>query len=214
MALESGAASPRKRILVLFAHPSIDRSEVNVELLSATLDREGVTVVDLCAEYPDYRIDVDREQQRLRDHDVIVFMFPLYWYSTPAILKEWQDLVLEYGFAYGQEGTALRGKVLLCALTAGGPEKAYRADGFNHYTLRELLRPIEQTATLCGMRFIAPFALFAARSALEEGRVRSHVADWERLLDALQRDAIDLEAAAGAPTLQGAVGAGVAEGSA
>ncbi len=190
-----------KRVLVLFAHPSIDRSEVNVELLRASRDHEGVTVVDLYAEYPDYRIDIDREQERLRDHDVVVFMSPLYWYSTPAILKEWQDLVLEYGFAYGHEGTALRDKLLLCALTAGGPEKAYRTEGFNHYTIRELLRPIEQTATMCGMRFVAPFILFSARTAHEESRVRSHVADWVRLIEALQRDTLDLEAAARAPTL-------------
>ena len=98
------------RILVLFAHPSLDRSEVNAELLRATRGREGVTVVDLYGEYPNYRIDIDREQQRLRDHDVVVFMFPLYWYSTPALLKEWQDLVLEYGFAYGQDGTELRAR--------------------------------------------------------------------------------------------------------
>jgi len=59
---------------------------------------------------------------------MIVFHHPFYWYSSPAILKEWQDLVLEYGFAYGHEGTALRGKKSLSAsrleeasrLTAGG----------------------------------------------------------------------------------------------
>ncbi len=201
MTSDSNASSDPRRVLVLFAHPSIDRSEVNAELLAASLDREGVTVVDLYAEYPDYQIDIDLEQQRLRDHDVIVFMFPLYWYSTPAILKEWQDLVLEYGFAYGHDGTALQNKILLCALTAGGPEKAYHADGFNHYTIGELLRPIEQTATMCGMRFIAPFALFGARAAHEEGRVRSHVEDWVRLLDTLKHDALDTEAAARVPTL-------------
>jgi len=160
-----------------------------------------VTVVDLYAEYPDYHVDIDREQQRLREHDVIVFMFPLYWYSTPALLKEWQDLVLEYGFAYGHEGTELRGKTFLCALTAGGAEKAYHADGYNHYTIRDLLRPLEQTATLCGMHFIAPFALFGSRTAVEEGRVREHVADWERVLDALRHGRIDVEAAATLPVL-------------
>ena len=190
-----------RRVLILFAHPSIDRSEVNRELLRVSLGHDGVRVVDLYAEYPNYRIDIDREQQRLRDHDVVVFMFPLYWYSTPALLKEWQDLVLEHGFAYGHDGTALQGKTFLCALTAGGPEKAYHADGFNHYTLRELLRPIEQTASLCGMRFVAPFALFGARTAHEEGRVHAHVSAWERVLEALQRDALDVAASETAATL-------------
>ncbi|GHD32464.1 NAD(P)H-dependent oxidoreductase [Halioglobus pacificus] len=100
----------KRRVLVLFAHPSLERSEVNVELLRRSRETEAVTVVDLYEQYPDFRIDVEAEQQRLLEHDVIVFMFPLYWYSTPAILKEWQDLVLEYGFAYGKDGNALHGK--------------------------------------------------------------------------------------------------------
>jgi putative NADPH-quinone reductase len=77
-----------RRLLVLFAHPSIERSEINSRLASLARQHPQCTLVDLYAEYPDYRIDVDLEQQRLRDHDVVVFLFPLYWYSTPAILKE------------------------------------------------------------------------------------------------------------------------------
>jgi putative NADPH-quinone reductase len=190
-----------RRLLVLFAHPSLDRSEVNVELLHAARETEGVTVVDLYAEYPDYHVDIDREQARLREHDVLIFQFPMYWYSTPALLKEWQDLVLEYGFAYGHEGTALRGKTFLCALTAGGIETAYRAEGYNHYGVRELLRPLEQTATLCGMRPLAPFALFGARTAVEEGRVDAHVADWRRVLAGLRDGTLDLERAEGVERL-------------
>ncbi|MDH3993997.1 MAG: NAD(P)H-dependent oxidoreductase [Gammaproteobacteria bacterium] len=180
------------RILILFAHPSIDRSEVNVELLAASRATPGVTVVDLYGEYPQLQIDIDREQQRLLEHDIIIFMFPLYWYSTPSLLKEWQDLVLEYGFAYGEGGTALQDKVLLCSLTAGGAEAAYCSQGSNQFTLRELLRPLEQTATLCGMRFLAPFVLFGSRSALEEGRIDCHVRDWRRVLQALHEGCFDL----------------------
>lgn len=77
--------SHQKRVLILFAHPSIKRSEVNRFLFETSRNREQVTLVDLYGEYPTYEIDIDKEQQRLRDHDVIVFMFPLYWYSTPAI---------------------------------------------------------------------------------------------------------------------------------
>jgi len=188
-------------ILILFAHPSQHRSEVNRPLLDASRRADSVTVVDLYAEYPDYGIDIDREQRRLREHDVIVFMFPLYWYSTPAILKEWQDLVLEYGFAYGHDGRELEGKQLLCAITAGGIEDAYRSRGYNHYTIRELLRPIEQTATLCGMQYLPPYALFGARTALEDGRIGEHVENWKLILDCLHRRRIDLQRAAGADKL-------------
>ena len=183
------------RVLILFAHPSRDRSEANIPLFEASTGHRGVTVVDLYGEYPDYRIDVDREQDRLREHDVIVFMFPLYWYSTPSILKEWQDLVLEYGFAYGSDGTALQDKTFFCALSAGGAAKAYRADGYNHFTIRELLQPLEQTARLTGMHYLPPFALFGSRTAVDENRLDAHVADWGRLLTALVEDCVDIQQA-------------------
>lgn len=196
-------ASARRRILVLFAHPSLDRSEVNRPLAQAAMHIDDVTFVDLYAEYPDLGIDIDREQARLLEHEVIVFMHPLYWYSTPAILKEWQDLVLEHGFAYGSKGTALHGKIFLNALTAGGLEAAYCAEGYNHFTIRELLHPLEQTAMLCGMVYLPPFALFGARSAVEEGRVDDHVSEWVRVLEALRDDRLDIDRAQRLTTLNG-----------
>ncbi len=102
-----------QRILVLLAHPAHRRSRANAALRDAAKAVEGVTLHDLYEAYPDFLIDVDHEQALLLRHDVIVFQHPVYWYSSPAILKEWQDLVLEHGFAYGRAGTALAGKALL-----------------------------------------------------------------------------------------------------
>lgn len=197
------AAMAQRSVLVLFAHPSVERSEVNRPLAEASARLEGVTLVDLYGDYPDFAIDIDREQARLRSNDVIVFLHPLYWYSTPAILKEWQDLVLEHGFAYGAGGNALHGKIFLSALTAGGAEEAYCAEGYNHFPIRALLSPLEQTAALCGMTYLPPFALFSARTAFEEGRVAAHVADWVRVLEALRDHRLDLAAAVKLPKLNG-----------
>jgi putative NADPH-quinone reductase len=191
----------KRSIQVLYAHPSPRRSEVNAPLAAAAAAVDGVTVKDLYAEYPDFHIDVDREQADLLAHDVLVFLHPLYWYSTPAILKEWQDLVLEHGFAYGTGGTALHGKIFFDALSAGGPESAYCAVGYNHFPIVELLRPLEQTASLCGMTWLPPFALFAARRAVEEGRLDEHVRNWVRVLEALRDDRLDLAAAQAQPRL-------------
>jgi glutathione-regulated potassium-efflux system ancillary protein KefG len=199
----AGSGPGDRRILVLFAHPAQERSEVNRPLAEAARAIRGVELVDLYAEYPNFVIDVDREQARLASHKVLVFLHPLYWYSTPAILKEWQDLVLEHGFAYGTGGTALRGKVFFSALSAGGPEPAYGAQGYNHFTIRELLRPLEQTALLCGMVYLPPFALFGARTAVEEGRLAAHVADWVRVLEALRDQRLDITAAQSLPRLNG-----------
>jgi glutathione-regulated potassium-efflux system ancillary protein KefG len=204
-----------RRILVLYAHPSQERSEINRPLAGRARAHPAATLVDLYADYPDSHIDIDREQARLREHDVLMFLFPLFWYSTPALLKEWQDLVLEHGFAYGSEGCALAGKHFICACSAGGPAAAYAADGFNHYTLRELLRPLEQTATLCHMHYLPPFALFAARTAVQEGRREAHLAAFTRLLDVLSEQPLDTWTGSGACTSNGLLDAAdLAEGGA
>lgn len=175
----------QKRILLLYAHPSQHRSEVNKPLFEAAKSMEFVTAVDLYAEYPRFNINVDKEQERLIEHDIVIFQFPFYWYSTPSILKEWQDLVLEYGFAYGQNGKFLKGKQFLCALSAGGQEQAYCSEGYNHFTVRQLLQPLEQTANLTEMEYLPPFALFGSRSAREENRIDSHMYLWKQLLQGL-----------------------------
>ncbi|EOW9550207.1 NAD(P)H-dependent oxidoreductase [Vibrio fluvialis] len=190
-----------QRILILYAHPCQHKSEVNARLFKAARYARNVTLVDLYGEYPTFNIDVDKEQQRLLEHDVIIFQFPMYWYSTPSILKEWQDLVLEYGFAYGQDGTALHGKTLLCITSTGGKSESYQASGYNHYSVRELLRPIEQMAGMTGMQYLAPLVLFDARAACDDERLNAHIKRYMQVLQALGDDHIDIERAGELPTL-------------
>jgi glutathione-regulated potassium-efflux system ancillary protein KefG len=147
-----------RKVLLLFAHPAFQRSRVNRALLHAAGQVEGVTVHDLYETYPDFLIEVADEQRLVLEHDVVVFQHPFFWYSTPAIMKEWLDLVLTHGWAYGDEGTALHGKTLAQAISTGGPAEAYQRGGYNHFTIRELLAPYEQTARLCGMHYAAAFA--------------------------------------------------------
>ncbi len=182
------------RILVLFAHPALEKSRVNRVLIEGLADLRGVTLHDLYEAYPDFGIDVGREQRLLLDHDIIVFHHPMFWYSTPAILKEWQDLVLAHGWAYGSDGTALLGKRWLHAITTGAREVAYAAGGHNGYTVRELLRPLEQTARLCSMEFLPPFAVHGTLG-MRPDEIRAHAADYRRLLVALRDGQLDLERA-------------------
>ena len=190
-----------RRVLVLFAHPVLERSRVNRRLLDAVRDLDGVTVHDLYETYPTMSIDVAREQELLLAHDVVVFQHPFYWYSVPAILKEWQDLVLEHGWAYGEGGTRLKGKLTFNVVSTGGPPQAYRKGGYNRFTVRELLAPWEQTANLCGMRFLAPFTVHAALRIASDDDVAARREDYRRLLVALRDDRLDLERAAAAENL-------------
>lgn len=178
-------SSPR-RILILFAHPALQKSRINRPLADAARRVSGVTFHDLYEEYPQYQINVAREQALLVEHDVIVFQHPFYWYSCPALLKEWLDLVLEHGFAYGHEGTRLHGKLCLSALTTGGPENAYAHEGYNRFTMRELLAPFEQTAALCGMEWLPPFIVHGSIRMTDPADIERHAADYARLLTALR----------------------------
>jgi glutathione-regulated potassium-efflux system ancillary protein KefG len=190
-----------RRILVLFAHPVLERSRVNRCLVDAIREIDGVRVHDLYEEYPTLAIDAAREQRLLLEHDVFVFQHPFYWYSTPAILKEWQDLVLEHGWAYGLGGTHLRGKITLNVVSTGGPATAYQKGGYNRFSVRELLSPWDQTAHLCGMRFLAPFVVHGALKIATDTDVAASGASYVRLLEALRDDRIDLQAAAQAQNL-------------
>ena len=202
--------SKRRTVLILLAHPALDRSRVNRPLAEAVRGLDGVSFRDLYEEYPDLDIDVPAEQALLERHDVVVWQHPLYWYSTPAILKEWQDLVLEHGWAYGSGGTALHGKILVQALTAGGSEDAYCREGSNSFTVRELLAPVEQTALLCGMLWLPPFAVHGTHR-LSDAEVAEHARQYRRLVEALRDDRIDLAAARGLHRLNARLDAVVRE---
>lgn len=182
------------RVLVLFAHPAFHKSRVNRVLAAAATGIAGVTFHDLYEAYPDFDIDVGSEQDLLVGHDVVVFHHPFLWYSTPAILKEWQDLVLEHGWAYGSEGTALRGKTMFSVITTGGREEAYQPGGHNRFTMRELLAPIEQTARLCGMEYLPPFVAHGTHR-MTPMEMESHGRDYGRLLKAIRDGMLDLDAA-------------------
>lgn len=122
-------------------------------------DQEFITVHDLYESYPDFNIDVAREQRLLLDHQIIVWHFPFYLYGAPAIIKQWVDLVLEHGWAHGEGGNKLIGKQIFCATTTGGTRESFADDGFNRYTIAELLRPLEQASNLCRMTWLPPFAV-------------------------------------------------------
>ncbi len=147
----------KPNILVILAHPDLENSRVNRRLAEVAETVENATMHDLYAHYPDFKVNREREQALLLEADLIVFQFPLFWYSTPALLKQWQDSVLHYGFAFGQEGTALHGKSFMLAVSSGGPAVAYRAGSGSNYGMDELLRPLQQMATLCGMRYLPAF---------------------------------------------------------
>ncbi len=182
-----------RKVLVLFGHPAIQKSRVNRQMARVARELPGITFRDLYEEYPDLAIDVKAEQKLLVEHDVVVFQHPFYWYSAPAIFKEWADLVLEWEFAYGPGGDALNGKGWLTAITTGGPESAYKEGGYNRYTIRQLLAPMDQTAHLCGMHFLAPFTVHGTLKLDPKTEIPQIAQSYRKLLEGLRDSSMPLE---------------------
>jgi glutathione-regulated potassium-efflux system ancillary protein KefG len=149
----------QRNVLILFAHPNYKSSRVCKALRKAVENFPGVTLRDLYAHYPSGIIDVEMEKSLLLEHSLIVFQHPFYWYSSPSLLKQWQDDVLEFGWAYGEGGDKLKGKMLWSVITTGGPEQAYHPEGYNRFEMSTLLSPFNQTAHLCQMNYLTPHIL-------------------------------------------------------
>ncbi len=181
-----------KKILIIFAHPALQKSRVNKQLIKGLEEMEGVTFHDIYQAYPEMDIDVNFEQKLLERHDVIIFHHPFFWYSTPAILKEWQDLVLEHGWAYGSKGNALKNKIFFNVITTGGQGEAYTEKGYNNFTIRQLLAALEQTVNLCKMIFLPPYVIHGTHSITPE-QVENHRENYRRLLLILQKDKTEVD---------------------
>ncbi|AKO91653.1 NAD(P)H-dependent oxidoreductase [Priestia filamentosa] len=155
------------KVLVIIAHPAIEQSTVNKAWMEELKKHDNITVHELYQEYKE-EIDVKREQELCEAHDRIVWQFPFYWYSSPSLLKEWQDKVLTYGWAYGANGNALHGKELILAVTTGSGEEKYRAGGLNHYSMSELLKPFQATSNLIGTTFLPSYLFYGTSEATKE----------------------------------------------
>jgi putative NADPH-quinone reductase len=153
--------------LILLFHPDFQNSRANRALAEAAGSRAGTSVVDMQALYPDGRIDADVEAARLLEAERIVLQFPVQWYSTPPLLKAWQDMVLTRMFYihYEAEGAKLAGRPLLIAATAGNIPEAYAPSGANLFSLRDLLKPLQATAHRCALAWQEPFLIYDARRA-------------------------------------------------
>ncbi len=182
------------RVLILFAHPALQKSRVNVRLMQYVTDIEGVTFHDLYEAYPDFHIQVPAEQELIAGHDIIVFHHPIFWFSMPALLKEWIDLVFEHGWAYGKGGRALRGKKLLSVISTGGRESLYQEKGYNRHTIGEFLLPVRQMAFICGMEYLSPFVVHGTHTITEE-EIARHGECYRQVITALRDGTLDLDAA-------------------
>ena len=175
----------RQKVLIQLFHPLIHKSRVNRQLIESVNDLEGVTIRYMYDLYPDFSIDIKEEQNLLEANDVIVWQHPFYWYSSPSLLKEWIDIVLEHGFAYGRYGNSLSGKKVMTSITAGGRREAYREGGLRRFSIRQLLAPFEQTVNLCNMQYLPPFVVHGTH-LMDEKDIEGAGRDYRKVIRSLR----------------------------
>jgi glutathione-regulated potassium-efflux system ancillary protein KefG len=172
-------------VVVLFFHPRYEDSRANRLLAEAAQATPGVLFRDMYELYPDFAIDVAQEKSILLAHDIITWQHPFFWYSCPPLMKQWIDLVLEYGWAYGKNGDKLAGKSVLQAVTSGGTFDVYQTGGRNRFTYRTLLSPFDQTVHLCQMQYLPPFIVPGA-SRLPTSEIDRYAQRYAAVLRGLQ----------------------------
>lgn len=178
------------RILIIFAHPMFEKSRANQALVRQIPASDLITFHDLYEEYPDYSINLEREKSLLSHHDILIWHHPFYWYSIPPLLKQWIDIVLAFKWAYGPGGDALEGKYALNVITSGGSREVYQPTGRNRFTVRQFLAPLDQTARLCRMIYLPPFAVQGThRLTLDE--LEQYGLDYQNLLYSLSQEDFD-----------------------
>ena len=142
-----------KNIIVISGHTDLATSVANKTILD-TLAQElpDAGIVKLDSLYPDFNIDVEAEQQRLLSADIIVFEFPIFWYSWPSMLHRYVEEVFQHGFSHGTTGDKLKGKKLVLSFTTGAPAEAYTHDAMG-LTGDDPLLPAKATCRLTQMQF-------------------------------------------------------------
>ena len=138
------------KVLLVLCHPNYKDSFAN----KIVVDKLKTLVPDIEIDnihelYPDGKIDVKAEQEKLLKADTIIFQFPMYWFKSPYFLSKWVEDVFTHGFAYGSSGYKLEGKKLIVSMTMGGTKDEFQGK----LDVERLVGPFEATALFVKMKF-------------------------------------------------------------
>lgn len=155
------------KTLIILAHPDIKKSKINNALCESIKNMPNITLHNLYETYPNSKIDPSKEMELLKSHDKIVFQFPLYWFSSPSILKEWEDVVFS-SILYSKEPKLLSGKTFQIVTSVGSPKEKYTANGRNQKNIEEILTPMSLSAIYLGMKTQEAFCVYNAMGMTDE----------------------------------------------
>ncbi|OCF95844.1 NAD(P)H-dependent oxidoreductase [Gilliamella sp. wkB308] len=177
-----------KKTLLLLAHPNLDESIVNRTLIKklTPFTSENLIIRNISECCIDNYFNIANEQFHLSNSERVIFQFPLYWYSYPAILKKWIDEVFLPGFAYGRKGeqlgTKLIGKQFSIIVSIGGTEQMHTPGGVVGVSINELLRNFQTTIEYVGGIYTYPFFIYGSAFIKEQAQLDDIFKDYQKYI--------------------------------
>ncbi|WP_076460061.1 NAD(P)H-dependent oxidoreductase [Limosilactobacillus caccae] len=150
------------KTLVIVAHPQLDSSATEAFFKTAARQADNVTWHELTIPF-----DVVHEQQLLHSANRIILQFPMYWYSAPAILKQWLD---EAWTTTLTTNRLVKGHELGIVVTVAHPAQAFMPGASQQFTIAELLRPYQALAHATGMKYLPPLPVYQFAQQSDEQR--------------------------------------------
>lgn len=174
----------KNKILILFAHPLYEKSKVNQIINQYIPKNEYITFHDLYELYPEFEIDVRNERKLLLEHDIIIWQHPVYWYSSPALLKQWMDMVLHFRGVNEVNIDVLEGKSVLQVVSLGEQTISYNSLERDFTPIQDFLLPFRKSAEFCKMNYLPPFEIKIPKNA-DDKLINEKGTHYKYILDAM-----------------------------
>lgn len=127
------------KTLVIFAHPYLEHSRSNLELINFYVRHQHYTFRDLYEEFPDFHIPAFRERKRLTAYKRIIFHFPLIFFAVPPLLTLWIDEVFDVNWQKDTEQSPLEDMEATVLITTNYREEEFGKDNRFGYTVKEMV---------------------------------------------------------------------------
>ena len=152
-----------KQVVVLLTHPNIKESRANKALMDAISDMGEVAIYNLYEMRVEDAFNAEIWSTIISHASALVFQFPFYWMSAPAVA----------------------GKTLMVVTTAGSEHDAYRSGGRNRFTVDELLRPYQASAVHAGMVWQTPLIVYGMGTSEASKNIAEGINCYKQRIEAL-----------------------------
>jgi NAD(P)H dehydrogenase (quinone) len=165
--------------------PSLDADDI-------TTPRVDAGFLNLAAEQENMfahgrsTFDVEQEQAKVLWCDVLIFQFPIWWFSMPAILKGWVERTMTRGFAYASgekyDNDTFKGRRAMVCVTTGTAERLYQPDGVDG-SIHHILWPIHKGIfRYLGGGDVLPPYVYRMPGNVSEGERKTYIEDYAAVL--------------------------------